>query len=134
MKRRGDGLLHFRRALESDSIARMKNRRSNPRTFMFSEATFPGTTSLRYCRGPAAGPPLVMVHGVTRRGADFAPVLAALSQRWEVFTLDQRGHGESARADSYVVRDYAADLADFLRQVVGRPAALFGHSLGALAA
>jgi pimeloyl-ACP methyl ester carboxylesterase len=33
-----------------------------------------------------------------------------------------------------VVRDYAADLADFLRQVVGRPAALFGHSLGALAA
>jgi len=54
-----------------------------------------------------------------------------LSQHWQVYAPDLRGHGQSGRVPGcYRLRDYAADIAAFLQQVVEPPAVLFGHSLG----
>jgi pimeloyl-ACP methyl ester carboxylesterase len=48
-----------------------------------------------------------------------------------VYAPDLRGHGQSGRVPGcYRLRDYAADIAAFLEQVVQQPAVLFGHSLG----
>ena len=55
-----------------------------------------------------AGPVLLMLHGVTRCGADWEPLLPALVEHWKVIALDQRGHGTSPRAGSYLVTDYIA--------------------------
>jgi pimeloyl-ACP methyl ester carboxylesterase len=45
--------------------------------------------------------------------------------------IDLRGHGESDRAPgTYVLERYGPDVAEILRTVAGRPAALVGHSLG----
>lgn len=85
--------------------------------------------------GPAAGDPLILLHGVSRSSRDFAPLFPALTARWQVLAVDQRGHGQSSRAGSYFVRDYAADVVGLLdaRPAFG-PAVIYGHSLGALVA
>lgn len=84
--------------------------------------------------GDPSAPPLLMLHGVARRGDSFLPLLPWLEPRWRVAALDHRGHGRSARADAYLVRDYAADCVSVVERQFDRPVVLYGHSLGALVA
>ncbi len=89
---------------------------------------------LNYAEGPPNGPPLVLLHGLGRRWQAFLPLIPALSLRWHIFAPDLRGHGKSSRvARGYRGDDYAADLANFLRERVTTPAVVFGHSLGGMA-
>lgn len=81
-----------------------------------------------------AGPVLLMLHGVTRCGADWEPLLPALAKDWEVIALDQRGHGTSLRARSYLVTDYVADVVRFVQEETAASVVIFGHSLGAMVA
>lgn len=85
-------------------------------------------------RGSPASPPFVLVHGFSRAGCDFAPLLPWLESNFHILLPDHRGHGHSPRADSYYVADYAADLAHLLREEVEEPAIVYGHSLGAMCA
>jgi len=65
-----------------------------------------------------------------RATRDWDAVAAALSDRYRVLALDQRGHGESARPDAYsfeLMRDDLARFADALG--LGR-FSLLGHSAG----
>lgn len=96
-------------------------------TFHGDRAKLAGWTS-----GNTAQPPLLLLHGVSRRRATFAPLLPWLMPRFCVLAYDQRGHGESERGGGYFVRDYADDAV----RVVGRldRPVLYGHSLGALVA
>ena len=75
-----------------------------------------------------------MLHGVTRCGADWEPLLPNISAHWKVIALDQRGHGTSPRAGSYLVTDYIADVVRFVQEETSAPVVLFGHSLGAMVA
>lgn len=81
-------------------------------------------------------PVLFLIHGVTRRWRDWEPIIPFLSPQWTIFAIDQRGHGQSDRADSYFVLDYANDMVEILRQKTesSPPAVLAGHSLGAMVA
>jgi pimeloyl-ACP methyl ester carboxylesterase len=100
----------------------------------FVTRDFPGAPALRVGEGPDHGPPLVLLHGVTRGWRDWEPLLPALSAEWHVFALDQRGHGGSGRASSYLVTDYVADVVRFVgTQTTGR-CCILGHSLGAMVA
>ncbi|MGC3969526.1 MAG: alpha/beta hydrolase [Pirellulales bacterium] len=80
---------------------------------------------------PAA---IAFFHGVLRSGDIFAPLLAPLGSRYDLWLPDHRGHGRSDRADRYLVVDYAADAVAWLRQAVARPVVIYGHSLGAMVA
>jgi len=84
--------------------------------------------------GDPASAPLLMLHGVARRGDTFTPLLPWLVPEWRVAAVDHRGHGRSSRADSYLVRDYAADAVMVVERQFDRPVVLYGHSLGALVA
>lgn len=81
-------------------------------------------------------PVLFLIHGVTRRWRDWEPIIPFLNPRWTIFALDQRGHGQSDRGDSYFVLDYAKDMVEILRQKTesSPPVVLAGHSLGAMVA
>jgi pimeloyl-ACP methyl ester carboxylesterase len=79
-------------------------------------------------------PPLLCLHGVTRGWQSFLPLLPTLALRWQVYAIDQRGHGQSNRAASYLTIDYIGDAVSFLREEIQRPAVLYGHSLGAMVA
>jgi pimeloyl-ACP methyl ester carboxylesterase len=95
----------------------------------------PASTRLNLHRTTSgAGPVLLMLHGVTRCGADWEPLLPALAAHWKVIAHDQRGHGTSPRAGSYLVKDYIADAVRLVREEAADPIVLFGHSLGAMVA
>jgi pimeloyl-ACP methyl ester carboxylesterase len=101
----------------------------------FQEKTFnQRDISLNYAEGPATGPALVLLHGGSARWQSWDSILPQLSQRWHVFAPDLRGHGKSGWAKQYRLKDFAADLASFLADVVKAPALLFGHSLGGMIA
>ena len=93
-----------------------------------------GPVRLNVAAGPDSGPPIVLLHGVTRRWQDFLPVLPALAARWRVVAPDARGHGLSGRAPgAYRVVDYVPDVLALLGGLDG-PAIVLGHSLGGLLA
>lgn len=77
--------------------------------------------------------PLVLVHG----GLDFAgaweDLAAILARDWHVFAMDLRGHGDSdwSSTGDYLPASYLGDIARFLKEVVGGPAPVVGHSMGA---
>ena len=81
-----------------------------------------------------AGPTLLLLHGVTRCGRDWEPLLPTLATNWKVIALDQRGHGESPRGRDYLVTDYVADAVRLVRDELATPLVIFGHSLGAMVA
>jgi pimeloyl-ACP methyl ester carboxylesterase len=99
------------------------------RTFDVGDA--PARVRLNYAEGPANGPPLVLLHGLGRRWQVFLPLIPALSLRWHIFAPDFRGHGKSSHVTrGYHESQYSDDVAHFLRERVGAPAVVFGHSLG----
>jgi pimeloyl-ACP methyl ester carboxylesterase len=103
---------------------------------MLTQETFnAGKLELNVAVGPESGPPLIMMHGVTRRWQSFTPLLPSLITRWQVFLIDARGHGRSERTDDgYHVVDYVKDYVAFLQQRCKEPAIVYGHSLGAMLA
>jgi pimeloyl-ACP methyl ester carboxylesterase len=88
---------------------------------------------------PAAQTTIAMFHGVLRSWNVFLPLTAHLSTRYDIWAIDQRGHGSSDRATRYLVVDYVDDAVAWLRSTFGRhgnvkPVVLYGHSLGAMVA
>lgn len=94
-----------------------------------------GTVVLHYEEGPKNGLPLIMLHGLARNCQDFSVLIPQLSHKWHIYAVDLRGHGKSGHVPrGYSSEGYSADVAAFVEQVIGRPAILFGHSLGGVAA
>jgi pimeloyl-ACP methyl ester carboxylesterase len=92
----------------------------------------------RPARGPGA--PLLLLHGLYATGWAWAPVARRLADEAHVLAPDLRGHGlsESPRT-GYDLESLAFDVLTVLSaagygEVVGRPAVLAGHGLGALVA
>ena len=93
------------------------------------------SVSIHYVEGPANGPPLVLLHGLSRDWSSFSVLFGELVPRFHVFVPDLRGHGESGRVPhGYRISEMAEDVKQLLEKVVPSPAVLFGHSLGAMVA
>lgn len=87
--------------------------------------------------GPTDSPlaPAVLVHGLGDSSACWPGVVEHLAAERLVIVTDLRGHGGAPLPDGPVtVRAAADDLAVVVHRVAQRPAALVGHSLGALVA
>lgn len=100
---------------------------------MLAESTFQlGSHTLNVAQGPPSGPPLVMLHGVTRKWQTFLPLVPTLVPRWQILGLDFRGHGASTPVeDGYLIVDYVRDAVALLHEL-NEPVVLYGHSLGAM--
>ncbi|MCY2973241.1 MAG: alpha/beta hydrolase [Planctomycetota bacterium] len=90
--------------------------------------------SLQHIDCGGEGPTFLLLHGVTRCGKDWESLLPALTAAWRVITLDQRGHGGSERAGSYLVNEYVDDFLRWMHDELAKPLIIFGHSLGAMVA
>ena len=62
-------------------------------------------------------PSLVLLHGFTGHARSWDLFAEAMTDRYRVLALDQRGHGESgwAAADRYGIDDMANDLESFVQ-------------------
>ena len=77
------------------------------------------------------GPLLLLVHGITGRGATWDPVTELLARDHRVLIPDLIGHGESAKPrGDYSLGAHAAGLRDLLVAVGEERATVVGHSLG----
>jgi non-heme chloroperoxidase len=83
-------------------------------------------------QGDPAGTPVVLLHGITDSWRSFEPVMAHLPASLRVFSVSQRGHGDSDRLDSYRTRDFAADAAAFIEALSLGSALVVGHSMGSV--
>jgi pimeloyl-ACP methyl ester carboxylesterase len=80
-------------------------------------------------------PGVLMLHGLTGRGAHWTSTARALAPRYRAIALDQRGHGRSAKPDGAYSRDaYVSDAEAVVEQLGLAPVVLVGHSMGALTA
>ena len=82
-------------------------------------------------QGPEGGPPVAFLHGLSSSTITYDWLPPEIVEGRRVMKIDLRGHGLSDRAPgTYVLERYGPDVAEVLRVVAGRPAALVGHSLG----
>jgi esterase len=80
------------------------------------------------------GPPLVMLHGLTGHAHTWDHTAAALSDRYHVYALDQRGHGDTEWASRYGIPAMLGDLLGFLDAVALPAVTLMGLSMGGIVA
>jgi pimeloyl-ACP methyl ester carboxylesterase len=78
------------------------------------------------------GEPLVLIHGYGAHGAVWAPWLAHLRTRYRVVNVDLTGFGAAPkpRDGAYDPLSLGGAVADLVRKLDLRDAALIGHSLG----
>lgn len=77
-----------------------------------------------------SGPPLVIVHGLYGSGDNWVSIARELSDRFEVFVVDQRNHGQSPHSDRMDYPSMRDDLREFMDRQGIRRAVLIGHSMG----
>jgi len=82
--------------------------------------------------GPAAAPPLLLVHGLGQNGfTDWLPVMPALARDWRVLAVDLPGFGYSSASSARLSPTQFARVLERLLAREGRgPAAVAGHSMG----
>ncbi|MBV6701872.1 alpha/beta fold hydrolase [Kitasatospora aureofaciens] len=80
--------------------------------------------------GRPDGPPLVLLHALGERAADWDVVLPALAPGHHVYALDLRGHGDSGRTAEYSLEAMRDDVLAFLDALGLARIDLVGHSLG----
>jgi pimeloyl-ACP methyl ester carboxylesterase len=94
-----------------------------------------GVTLAYVSLGPAAGPPVVLIHGYTDSARDWLPLLPYLSPRLHLILVDIRGHGGSSRPECCYTRlDFAYDVKLLLDALAVARADIVGHSLGSIIA
>jgi pimeloyl-ACP methyl ester carboxylesterase len=79
---------------------------------------------------------LVLLHGYTSHARSWDAFAEAMTDRYRVLALDQRGHGESAwaPADRYATTDMTDDLVAFVKAMGLKKFSLLGLSMGGMVA
>jgi pimeloyl-ACP methyl ester carboxylesterase len=91
-----------------------------------------GGLNFHYTDWGGDGPPLVMLHGLSGHARTWDHTAAALSDRYRVLALDQRGHGDTDWAPQYGFGLMAADLLGFLDALGLDEVTLMGLSMGGI--
>jgi pimeloyl-ACP methyl ester carboxylesterase len=81
-------------------------------------------------------PSLILLHGFTGHARSWDTFAEAMTDRYRVLALDQRGHGETGwvAADGYGADDLVADLEGFAGALDLRRFSLLGLSMGGMVA
>lgn len=93
------------------------------------------TVALHY-EEQGAGPPLVLLHGLGSRGADWAPQLAEFSRRHRCVAFDLPGSGRSVDQahprGPFTLEGYARTIAGAMQALSLPPAHVVGLSMGGM--
>lgn len=78
-----------------------------------------------------AGPVILLIHGLGSSLRDWEYQVGDLAKRYQVLTIDLRGHGETSRKGPITMAGFAADLRELLAALGIQSAYVIGISLGA---
>ncbi len=87
-----------------------------------------------YYEKTGTGSPVLLLHGNGGSIDVFRRAIPLLAKKHTVWALDSRCHGKSENAETLLYSDLAADTAAFIRDVIGEPVAVIGHSDGGITA
>jgi pimeloyl-ACP methyl ester carboxylesterase/tetratricopeptide (TPR) repeat protein len=109
---------------------------SNATPVQFGSVLLKTGVRLRYAyQGDENGVPVILLHGYTDSWFSFSQILPLLDLRYRVYTLDQRGHGESDRpVGGYAMEQFAGDVIAFMDAMKIQQATIVGHSMGSFVA
>jgi N-formylmaleamate deformylase len=103
-------------------------------TFCYGAHVFANGIRQHYLRfgGPEAGPPLVLVPGITSPAATWGFVGERFGRWFDAYVLDVRGRGLSSTGPEldYSLVTYANDVSEFAKALRLEPYLLVGHSMG----
>ena len=82
--------------------------------------------------GEPGAPPVLVLHGGNQSSHSWDLVSLHLSDRYHVFALDQRGHGDTewSRELDYSMEAMASDVLAFIDEEGMEQPIIFGHSMG----
>lgn len=91
---------------------------------------------MRYwASAPRHGLPVVFIHGYGALIEHWRAVMRPVVREHSFFALDLYGFGYSARPTGLATKErWAAQVATFIKDVVGEPAVVVGHSMGGVVA
>ena len=84
--------------------------------------------------GDPAAPPMVLLHALGEQASDWVPVAPAFAERYRLYALDLRGHGDSDWPGDYSFQLMRDDVIGLLDRLALRQVVLIGHSMGAVVA
>jgi len=77
-----------------------------------------------------AAPPLIIVHGLYGSSDNWVSIARDLADRFEVFVVDQRNHGQSPHSPQHDYPSMREDLRELMDDQGIKKAVLIGHSMG----
>ena len=77
-----------------------------------------------------AGPPLLLLHGLSANADMMEPEIMGLAQSFRVIAPDMRGHGRSDRPAAYTLHDHVQDMLALMDALELGRAAVMGVSMG----
>lgn len=80
--------------------------------------------------GNTGAPPLIIVHGLRDHSHSFDDLARGLLDRFHVFALDLRGHGDSETTPYYSFGHFVMDLRNMVRALRLERPIIIGHSMG----
>ena len=81
------------------------------------------------------GDPLLLIHGLGSSTRDWEEQVPVFSQKYQVITIDLRGHGNSSKPRSpYSIKMFAEDISELLKQLKINSIHILGLSLGGVTA
>jgi pimeloyl-ACP methyl ester carboxylesterase len=90
--------------------------------------------------GSSGAPTLLLLHGVTRNGRDWEPLLPGLTRHWRVLVTDHCGHGNSPRSASaqpsglatYVTAHRSSGVQNVSRKLIPKSSARWSLVAGSM--
>lgn len=82
--------------------------------------------------GDEGKPALILLHGIGRMAHSFDHIASHFTDRYRVYAMDMRGHGDSGwhPQAAYLVEDYVLDLEGLVQQLGLQNCVLWGASTG----
>jgi pimeloyl-ACP methyl ester carboxylesterase len=94
-----------------------------------------GVTLACEAEGPAAGPPLLLLHALGEDRTSWRAVTAGLAaDGWRTLAVDLRGHGESGHPGSYLFEEMRDDVLALLDALGLAEVTVVAHSMGTVVA
>ena len=84
--------------------------------------------------GPEDGKNIVLIHGLSSSKETMYLMRDSLLDKYKVYTIDCRGHGESDRMANYTLEDLAKDVVSFTEELQLKNATAIGYSMGSFIA
>ena len=95
------------------------------------DITLSAGLDIHYFHRSGTGPTLIFLHPSSGYGRMWQETTACLPDDYNVYALDQRGHGDSSRPDGeYSAEELARDLKLFIDKLGLQRVIVAGHSLG----